>query len=183
MRFSIITVSYNSASTIADTLRSVAEQSHLGIEHLVIDGASKDATLQIVRTHGAHVARVISEPDNGIYDAMNKGLALATGDYVGFLNADDLFATSQAVAQLAQAATSGADAVFGDLVYVAAREVNRVIRRWHSGEFQPSRLRFGWMPPHPTFYVKRSLLPELGGFDTSLRQAAQHEVIVRRDAQ
>lgn len=179
MRFSIITVSYNSASTIADTLRSVAEQSHRDIEHIVIDGSSRDATLQIVRAHGAHVARVMSEPDKGIYDAMNKGLALATGEYVGFLNADDLFATPQAVAQLARAAESGADAVFGDLVYVAAREVNRVVRRWHSGEFQPSRLRFGWMPPHPTFYVKRSLLPALGGFDTSLRIAADYDFMLR----
>lgn len=179
MRISVITISYNSASTIGDTLRSVAEQTHPDIEHIIIDGASMDSTLQVVQDHGAHVARVVSEPDAGLYDAMNKGLALATGEYVGFLNADDLFATPQAVASLAQAAESGADAVFGDLVYVAPQRVDRVVRRWSSGEFRRSRLNFGWMPPHPTFYVKRSLLPVLGGFDNSLRIAADYDFMLR----
>ena len=179
MRFSIITVSYNNANTIADTLRSVAEQTHQDIEHIVIDGASSDATLQIVRAHGARVARVISESDQGLYDAMNKGLALVTGQYVGFLNADDLFASPQAIARLADAASTGADAIFGDLAYVAHDDINHIVRSWRSGDFRPSSLRFGWMPPHPTFYLKRSLLPALGGFDFSLKIAADYDFMLR----
>lgn len=179
MRFSVITVAYNSAGTIADTLRSVAEQTHQDIEHIVIDGASSDATLQVVQANNTRVARLTSEPDRGLYDAMNKGLALATGNYVGFLNADDLFATRQAVARLAEAAASGADAIFGDLAYVSQNHIDRVVRHWRSGDFKRSRLRFGWMPPHPTFYVKRSLLPLLGDFDSSLKIAADYDFMLR----
>ena len=179
MQISIITVAYNSASTIADTLLSVAGQSHPDIEHIVVDGASSDSTLEVVRNQGSHVAWVGSEPDRGLYDAMNKGLAVARGDYVGFLNSDDLFAGPHSVAQLAAAAESGADAVFGDLVYVKQQQVDLVVRRWRSEVFQPKRLRYGWIPPHPTFYVKRSLLATVGGFDTSLRIAADYDFMLR----
>ena len=179
MRISVVTVSFNNERTIADTLRSVVQQTHDDIEHIVIDGASTDTTLQVVRTCNERVARVISEPDRGLYDAMNKGLAAATGQYVGFLNADDLFATPRAVAYLAEAASTGPDAVFGDLVYVGTDHIDHIVRRWRSGEFVPARLRFGWMPPHPTFYVRRELLQCVGGFDTSLRIAADYDFMLR----
>lgn len=180
MRISIITVAYNSAATIADTLRSVSTQSHPEIEHIVIDGASTDATLDIVRREGTHVARLHSEPDRGIYDAMNKGLALATGEFVGFLNADDMLASPDVVAAIAAAAASpDTGAVCGDLVYVRKDRPDDVVRFWRCGSFAPSRLRYGWMPPHPTLYVRRSLLPELGPFDTRLRIAADYDFILR----
>ena len=181
MKISVITVAYNSAVTIADTLRSVATQQHPEIEHIVIDGASKDATLDIVRRDGAHISQVVSEPDKGIYDAMNKGLRLATGEFVGFLNADDLFADSLAVSRIAEAAARpGTDAVFGDLVYVRGDDTDKVVRWWRSGGFDRSRLGFGWMPPHPTFYVRRGLLSQTGGgFDASFRISADYEFMLR----
>ena len=180
MKITIITVAYNSALTIADTLRSVGAQSHPEIEHLVIDGASKDDTLAVVQRGGAHVSRVVCEPDAGIYDAMNKGLRIATGDLVGFLNADDVLADAHAIGRLAAAADrTGADAVFSDLVYVSADNLDRVIRHWRSGPFSRKRLRYGWMPPHPTFYVKRARLADLGEFDTRLRIAADYDFMLR----
>lgn len=180
MNVSIVTVSFNSRLTIGDTLRSVAAQSHPDIEHIVVDGASEDATLEIVRREGGHVAKVVSEPDRGIYDAMNKGLRLATGDFVGFLNADDMLADRDAVARLAEFASRGdADAVFGDLVYVRAADMNSVVRYWTCGDFSRRRLRLGWMPPHPTFYVRRSRLTEVGEFDTGLRIAADYDFMMR----
>lgn len=180
MKVSIITVAYNSARTIADTLRSVAGQSHADIEHLVIDGASSDGTLEIVRAAGARVAQLVSERDRGIYDAMNKGLRLASGDLVGFLNADDVLAGPDAIALLVrEAERTGADALFGDLVYVREGDLSRVVRTWRSGAFSRDRLRFGWMPPHPTFYVRRARLPEIGEFDTSFRIAADYDFMLR----
>lgn len=181
MKISIITVCYNSAATIQDTLRSVASQSHPDVEHIIVDGASKDQTLALIRRHGLHVATMVSEPDRGIYDAMNKGLALATGDFVGFLNADDIFAHEDAVAHIAQAVSEHGvvDALFADLVYVDQRHADRVIRSWRSGAFAPSRLRHGWMPPHPTLYVRTALLKDVGMFDTSFRIAADYDFILR----
>lgn len=176
----VITVSFNSAGTIVDTLRSVAEQSHPAIQHIVIDGGSIDGTLNVIERHGRHVARIVSERDNGIYDAMNKGLALASGAFVGFLNADDMFAHRDVVAHIAAAAGTGPiDAVYGDLVYVDRTDPDKVVRYWRSGQFEASKLRFGWMPPHPTLYVRQSRLLELGGFDTQFRIAADYDFVLR----
>jgi glycosyltransferase len=180
VKISIITVAYNCASTIGDTLVSVAEQTNGEIEHIIVDGASKDGTLARIREHDAYVARVVSEPDHGIYDAMNKGLALASGEFVGFLNADDMLASPDVVASIAEAAAApDIDAVCGDLVYVRKDHPDEVVRFWRCGAFARSRLRFGWMPPHPTLYVRRSLLGELGGFDTRLQIAADYDFILR----
>ena len=179
MKITIITVSYNSAATIVDTLQSVARQSHPDIEHIVIDGGSSDRTLALISTEGRHVAHVLSEPDKGIYDAMNKGLRLATGEFVGFLNADDMLASNDAVAQIAAAAASGSQVVYADLVYVDKDRPTDVIRYWISGAFDVSRLRYGWMPPHPTLYVHRATLGALGQFDTRLRIAADYDFMLR----
>ena len=180
MKITVITVAYNSAATIADTLRSVAAQTHPDIEHIVIDGASNDATVALARAHSTPTTRLVSEPDRGIYDAMNKGLRLATGDLVGFLNADDVFDNPRVLAKIAQAASEpGADAVYGDLVYVAQADPGRLVRHWHSGGFARSRLGFGWMPPHPTFYVRTSRLVQIGEFDTSFRVAADYDLMLR----
>ncbi len=180
MRISVVTVAYNSASTISDTLVSVAAQTHSAIEHIVIDGGSSDGTADLVRDHSTRVARFVSEPDHGIYDALNKGLRLATGDVVGFLHADDLFADHDVVADIAaRFEDPQVDAVYGDLVYVDAIDVDKVIRFWRAGPFDTSLLRRGWMPPHPTLYVRRAVYERLGGFDTRYRIAADYDTIVR----
>jgi glycosyltransferase len=179
MKISIITVAYNSAATILDTLQSVAAQTHPDIEHIVIDGGSRDNTVALVRSQGAQVSRLVSERDEGIYDAMNKGLRLATGEFVGFLNADDMLAAPDVVAAIAHAAAAEVDAVCGDLVYVNKDRPAEVVRYWRCGEFTPSSLRYGWMPPHPTLYVRRSRLAEQGLFDVRLRIAADYDFILR----
>lgn len=179
MKITIITVSYNSAATIGDTMRSVARQTHADIEHIIVDGGSKDSTLAIVRAEESRVARVVSEADKGIYDAMNKGLRMATGEFVGFLNADDMLASPDAVAKIAAAALSAADVVYGDLVYVKKDRPTEVVRYWSSGAFSADRLRYGWMPPHPTLYVRRSVQEALGVFDLRLRIAADYDFMLR----
>ena len=180
MKITVITVAYNSAATIADTLRSVAGQTHPNIEHIVIDGASSDGTVALVREHASPTTTLLSEPDRGIYDAMNKGLQLATGDLVGFLNADDMLAGPNAVASLAAAASHAeADVVYGDLSYVRKDRPTEVLRYWSSGAFDADRLRYGWMPPHPTFYVRRSALKSFGPFDLQFRIAADYDFMLR----
>jgi glycosyltransferase len=180
MKVTIVTVSFNSARTIADTLRSVAGQAYGDIEHIVIDGGSRDATASIVRQHGQRVSRFVSEPDKGIYDAMNKGLAFATGEFIGYLNADDTYAGDSVVSRVAEAAARApVDAIFGDLVYVDEKEGERVIRRWRAGAFSMGRLRRGWMPPHPTLFVRTALLREIGGFNTGFRVAADYDCVLR----
>jgi glycosyltransferase involved in cell wall biosynthesis len=180
MRVSVVTVCYNSAATIGDTLQSVAAQSHPDVEHIVIDGGSADGTQDVVRQRGAHVAQFVSERDRGIYDGMNKGLARATGDVVGFLNSDDMFAGPEALATISAAfADDRIDAVYGDLVFVDPVDTSRVVRFWQPGEYQPRSCRSGWMPPHPTFYVRRALLQANRPFDLEFRLQADFELILR----
>jgi glycosyltransferase len=176
-RVTIVTVAYNSAATIADTLASVECQSWPDIEHIVVDGGSDDGTDKIVGKAG-RVSRFVSEPDRGIYDAMNKGLRMATGGIVGFLNADDVLASPDAIAKLSTA-IGERDAVYADLAYVSGTAPCRVVRYWRSGAYERSRLVRGWMPPHPTFYARTGLLRAAGGFDASMRIAADYDLMVR----
>ena len=180
MKISIITVCFNSARTIGDTLKSVASQSYQDIEHIVIDGASNDQTLEIVKRDGAHVVKVVSEPDLGIYDAMNKGLALATGEAVGFLNSDDIFATVDSVAAIAGGlADDTVDAVYGDLVFVDPVNPERVRRIWRPGPHFPGACARGWMAPHPTFYIRRKILQNVGGFDLAFKLQSDFDLMLR----
>ena len=177
-RISIITATFNSAHTIADCLRSVAAQSYPA-EHIIIDGASTDATLEIVRELSPS-ARVLSEPDNGIYDAMNKGIAMATGDVVGILNSDDFYAGPQVLEKVAALfLESGADALFADLVYVRPDNLERVVRYYSGAAFTPEKFAWGWMPPHPTFFVRRELYRRHGLFHTDYQIAADFEMTAR----
>lgn len=178
MLVSVVTVSFNAASTIADTLRSVAEQSHADIEHIIVDGGSTDDTQKIVKRF-AHVAQAISEPDRGLYDAMNKGWRRAQGDLVGWLNADDLFAGPDAVSRIAEAAKRGAPVIAGGVDMVAADDTNRVIRRYSSQKFTPHWLHYGYAPPHPGFYIRRAVLDEIGGYDLEFPLAADFDLIAR----
>lgn len=180
MKISIVTVCFNSANSIAATLQSVDAQRWAELEHIVVDGASTDDTMAIVAAHPQAWRTAVSERDRGIYDAMNKGLARATGDVVGFLNADDILASPDVIGSVAHAFGSPSiDAACGDLVYVGKDRPNEIIRYWRCGEFSPTRLRFGWMPPHPTLYVRRSRLTELGPFDVRLRIAADYDFVLR----
>lgn len=184
MKISIVTVCFNSAAHIGDALASVDGQRAAEIEHVIVDGASRDGTLAIINRHAAPWRRVISEPDRGIYDAMNKGLMRMSGEVVGFLNADDMLASNDAIATIREAFESdpALDIVYADLEYVTANlpmDTARTVRYWRSGEFEPARLSQGWMPPHPTFYVRRHLLREVGTFDTGFRIAADYDFMVR----
>ena len=176
---SIVTVCLNSARSIGDTLASVNAQTHAEIEHIVIDGGSTDGTQDLVRQRGERVCRLISEPDRGIYDAMNKGLALATGDIVGFLNADDVFASPEAVERIAQAFTPGVDASYGDVVYVDSTDPSRTVRYWRAGAYRPGLCASGWAPPHPTLYVRREVLVGHRGFNDQMRIAADFDLALR----
>ncbi len=171
MKVSIVTVAFNSERTIANTLDSVASQLHLDIEHIIIDGYSTDRTLEIVRCRGTHVSRVLSEPDNGIYDAMNKGLALATGDVVGFLNSDDAYADSTVISDVARSfSNSNVDYVYGDIQML--NEAGEVVRHWQTGAISVDGLRSTQIP-HPALFVRRSLLDSLSpAFDPSYRISA-----------
>lgn len=180
MKVSIITATYNSAATIADTVRSLESQTHKDIEYIIIDGASKDDTLDIIRENCTRVATLVSEPDKGIYDALNKGITLSTGDIVGFLHSDDMLAYPDAIKDLvATISKDNADCVYADLNYVDKINPDKVIRHWVSGEFSVDKITWGWMPPHPTFYMKRKCYQEMGSFDLRYKIAADYDSVVR----
>lgn len=178
LKISVVTVTYNSAETLRETLESVNAQTHADIEHLIVDGGSSDGTMDLVRRYGHRVAQAISEPDRGIYDAMNKGVRAATGEIVGFLNADDVLADPLVIRWVSDAAES-ADIVYGDLVYVHRTDLNHTIRYWQSGSYSPQQLRWGWMPAHPTLYVRKDRFEKLGGFNEQLRIAADYDFVLR----
>jgi glycosyltransferase involved in cell wall biosynthesis len=179
LKMSVVTVCRDSARTIADTLASVNAQTHPDIEHVVIDGGSADGTQQLVQSQARRLGYFVSEPDRGIYDAMNKGFEAATGDVVGFLNADDVFATPESAARIAAAFEAGVDCCYGDVVYVDADEPSRVIRYWRAGPYVRGQCATGWAPPHPTLYVRREAMLGCGGFDARMRIAADFEFALR----
>ncbi|WP_066708312.1 glycosyltransferase family 2 protein [Celeribacter ethanolicus] len=180
MKISIITAVYNREATIGQALQSVAEQSYDNVEHLIIDGASTDRTLDEVERFKTPNMRVISEPDDGIYHALNKGIDLASGDVVGLMHSDDFFAHTDVLKHVAQKfSSSWTDAVYGDLDYVSASDTNKVIRHWVAGQYASSKLRRGWMPPHPSLFLRSSVMKRWGGYDTSFRIAADYDSILR----
>jgi glycosyltransferase len=179
LKVSIITVCYCSASTIADTLSSIAAQSHPDIEHIIVDGGSADNTMKIVDSF-PHVTKKISKKDQGIYHAMNKGIEMATGDVVGILNADDIYAHKDILQKIAILfEDESIDAVYGDLIFVDQQDTSRVKRRWKSGPYQIEQFYKGWMPPHPTFFVRRAIYEKFGKFNTSLSSSADYELMLR----
>jgi glycosyltransferase involved in cell wall biosynthesis len=179
MRVSIITTTFNSATTVAETMQSVEEQDHPHIEHIVVDGHSQDETLQIIEQY-PHTATLISETDEGIYDAMNKGIRAATGDLVGILNSDDLYVDAHVISKIIKVFEDPwIQACYADLEYVDALNSSRVTRTWKSGAFDSRSFYWGWMPPHPTFFVRRSVYDQVGLFNTHLRSAADYEMMLR----
>ncbi|MBC3410844.1 glycosyltransferase [Pseudomonas sp. SWRI51] len=181
MKISLVTVAYNSAATIRDTIESVLRQTHDDIEYIIIDGASKDDTMAIVNGYRDRIATVVSEPDKGLYDAMNKGIALATGDVIGILNSDDFLETDDALAAVARAfaANPQAQLAYGDIVFVEPDDLATVTRYYDAANFRPWKLRFGWMPPHPGTYVRREAYAQVGEYSTQYRISADYEMFVR----
>ena len=180
MKISIITSVFNNKNEIAETIESVISQTHSNIEYIIIDGGSTDGTLEIINAYKNRIGLVISEPDKGIYDGLNKGLALATGEVIGFLHSDDLYEDNYVIEKVAMAFQDNkVDSVYGDLVYVSKNDVSKVIRYWKSGFFTPKKLRCGWMPPHPTLFIKRRIYEQYGVFNTNFKIAADYDVILR----
>lgn len=183
MKISIITATFNSGSTVRDTMLSVLSQSYKNIEHIIVDGRSKDNTMDIVRDMEPLYdgrLRYISEKDKGIYDAMNKGIKMATGDVIGILNSDDFYSSGYVLETLvAVLKNSGADAVYGDIHYVDDEDLNKCVRYYSSGNFRPWMMRLGFQPAHPSFYCKREIFERHGSFDITFRVAADFEHLLR----
>jgi glycosyltransferase involved in cell wall biosynthesis len=179
-KFSIITVSFNSEKTIEDTIKSIVNQSYQTIEYIIIDGLSKDGTLKIIDKYKDKITVVISEKDNGIFDAFNKGLKLATGDVVGFLNSDDFYVDNTVIAQVARIfQEKNVDGVYGDLVYVNPKDTSKIIRHWESLNFDRKLFERGWMPPHPTLFVRKELYSKYGYFNTWMKISNDYEIVLR----
>jgi glycosyltransferase len=180
MKISVITSVFNRVDTVADAIDSVRGQSYGHIEHVLQDGASTDGTLGVIEALATPAMRVESTPDGGIYDGINRGIARATGDVIGLMHSDDLFASDDVLETVVEGfARNDVDGIFGDLVYVSATEPSRVIRSWVSGPYQPDKLRRGWMPPHPTLYLRREVFERWGAYDTEFRIAADYEAMLR----
>lgn len=180
MKISIITAVYNAKETIGDCLRSIINQSHNDIEMIVIDGGSTDGTLDVIKQYESEKLTCISEPDNGIYDAMNKGLKRATGDVIGFLNADDFYAHNNVLKNVAETLEKeDADSCYGELLYVHKDNLEKVIRYWKSRPYKKGLLEKGWFPAHPTFFVKRKIYETYGYFNTNFQFSSDVELMVR----
>lgn len=180
MKISIITATYNSEKTILDTIRSLESQTYDNIEYIIIDGDSKDTTLDLVKNNSKRVSKIVSEPDSGIYDALNKGIMHSTGDIVGFLHSDDILAYPDAISDLVNKLLSdNTDAIYADLDYISKDDEKKIIRHWRSGPYKKENMMRGWMPPHPTFFMKRRLYIEHGLFDLQFKISADYDSLLR----
>ena len=180
MKISIITVTYNSAATLEQTILSVTSQSYSNIEYIIVDGGSTDGSLAIIEKYKNRIATIVSEKDKGLYDAINKGLALATGDITGILHSDDFYMNDRVIEKYASVfLKNNCDAVYSDLYYVDKNNTDKIIRKWKSGGYQPGSFINGWMPPHPTFFVKKELYAKFGAFNLQFKSAADYELMLR----
>jgi glycosyltransferase len=180
MKISIITAVLNREDTIGGALDSLQEQTHGDFEHLIQDGGSTDGTLDEVRRCADERSSIVSEPDSGIYDAINKGIARATGDVIGLLHSDDVFGSNEVLAKVCQALSdSTVQGVYGDLEYVSTSDLSRVIRHWRSKAYDRRKLSKGWMPPHPTLFLRREVFDRWGAYDTNYEIAADYDAILR----
>ena len=180
MKVSIITVTLNSEKYLSDCIESVRRQSYKNIEHIVIDGKSKDGTVQIIKDNSDHVSKWISETDRGMYDAINKGIQLATGDIIGILNSDDMFASADVIRNIVDCFKfTKTDSVYGDLVYVDPCNTQKITRFWKGISYKRYRFKYGWMPAHPTFYMRRGLIEQYGLYENHYYTAADYEFMAR----
>ncbi|WP_157960825.1 glycosyltransferase family 2 protein [Nubsella zeaxanthinifaciens] len=180
MKITIITVVYNAEKYLKDCIESVLAQQYPNLEYILIDGQSSDSSFQIAKRYSENITVLISEPDTGMYDALNKGIALATGDVIGILNADDMLASDDVITEVADVFNDDRiAAVYGDLNYVAPDQVDKVQRKWRSQQANPNDLALGWMPAHPTLYVRANLFKKFGGYQLDFGSAADYELMLR----
>ena len=181
MKVSIITIVWNNKETIRDAINTVLSQTYKDIEYIIIDGASTDGTCEIVRGYRDKIAKFVSETDNGIYDGLNKGLILATGDIVSFLHSDDMYSSNTIISEVVKVFKNdnNLDGVYGDLIYTSKNDTNKVLRYWKSREFRRSLLKQGWMPAHPTLFLKSRVYEKFGKFDLSFKIAADYDFMLR----
>jgi glycosyltransferase involved in cell wall biosynthesis len=180
MKISIITPTYNSETTLKDTILSVLNQSYQDIEYIIVDGGSSDKTMDIIGSFGGKISKLISEKDSGIYDAMNKGIKASTGEIIGVLNSDDLYADNYVIETVADRLVKNrTDSCYADLVYVDRNNTEKMIRYWRAGDYGKNKFIFGWMPPHPTFFCKRSVYGEYGFLNLDFPLAADYELMLR----
>lgn len=180
MKVSIITVCYNSEATIRDTIESVLAQDHQNLEYIVIDGQSTDKTVEILQSYGDRITHFISEADRGMYDGLNKGIQLASGEVVGMINADDFYIDNKVVSDVVSCLEKErADTLYADLYYVDSIDTNQIKRYWQSGEYKQRAFLKGWMPPHPTFFIRKRFYEKYGGFRLELKSAADYELMLR----
>jgi len=176
----IITATYNSALGLEQCIQSVLSQTYKEIEYIIIDNCSTDGTLDIAKTYSEHISRIISEPDKGIFDALNKGIKIASGEVIGFLHADDFYASPEIIEEvMLKFEASGSDSVFGDLQYISKNKPTKIIRNWVAGEFSHKKLSNGWMPPHPSFFVKRKCYLNYGLFNTNYQISSDYDLMLR----
>ncbi len=179
-KITIITVCYNSAKTIEDTIQSVINQTYDNIEYIIVDGLSTDNTLDIVDKYKDKITKIVSEKDAGLYDAINKGIGLATGDIIANLNSDDFYIDNNVITDvMAKMLEEKSDTLYADLYYVDAVDTNKVTRNWVSGAYKKGLFFKGWMPPHPTFFVRKSVYDSYGKFNLELKSAADYEIMLR----
>ena len=180
MKISLITVTYNSARYLQNAIQSVYNQDYSDIECIIVDGGSTDATLSIIQQNSSCISKWISEKDNGMYDAINKGMKMATGEVIGILNSDDMLASKDVISKIATCFKAHkVDSVFGDLLYVDAEETSKIHRFWKGMTYNRRSFNFGWMPAHPTFYVRREIVEQLGGYETHYFSASDFELMTR----
>jgi glycosyltransferase involved in cell wall biosynthesis len=180
VKVSIITVTYNSEKYLADCIQSVRKQTYGNIEHIIVDGKSTDGTLKIIQKNSKYIANWISETDRGMYDAINKGIKMATGDIIGILNSDDMLATADVIMDIVACFDeTGIDSIYGDLVYVDPVNPQKVLRYWKGLSYKRSRFNYGWMPAHPTFYIRRQLIEQFGDYENHYYTAADYEFMSR----
>ena len=180
MKISIITVTYNCGDILDSCIESIKSQTYNDIEHILIDGGSTDNTLDIIRKNKDTISMIVSEPDDGLYDALNKGFSIATGDVIGLLHSDDFYSDSNVIDKVVNVFEDPkVDACFGDLKYVAAGNIDKVVRYWKAGNYKPRKFYWGWMPPHPTFFARKSIYEKLGLFNLELGSAADYEIMLR----
>ncbi|MEM4313251.1 MAG: glycosyltransferase family 2 protein [Thermoplasmata archaeon] len=180
MLISVITVVFNGVDTIADCIKSVQSQTYPYIEHIIIDGGSTDGTLEVVERYSNKIAKLISEPDRGMYDAINKGLKFAGGDVIAILNSDDFYASDRVLEKVADVIKfKNLNSCYGDIVYVDRNNTNKVVRYWKAGEYRDGIMRYGWHPPHPAFFVKKKIYDKYGYFNTNFKIASDYELMLR----
>ncbi|MCF8254254.1 MAG: glycosyltransferase [Bacteroidia bacterium] len=180
MKVSVITAVFSNQAFIQDAIQSVLSQQNVEIEYIIVDGGSKDGTVDVVKSFGNQISKFISEPDEGVYFALNKGIALATGDIIALLHSDDYYAHPFVLSQVVEAfEKTKCDAVYSNLYYVKSSNTNKIVRLWDSGVYKPNDFFYGWMPPHPAFFAKREVYQKYGSFNTLLKSAADYELMLR----